>query len=351
MAKLDNSSPGRVVILRALQLGDLLCALPAWRALRRALPQAHITLVGLPWAAGFVERFNAYLDSFIEFPGVPAFPEQPARLHLFPAFLAEVQQWEYDLALQMQGSGLVSNTLVSLFGARESAGFFPAGFYPGGHCPDPDRYLQYPEGEPEIRRLLRLVEFLGFPSQGEALEFPLHREDWHSLNAALDEAGRRLPAGGYAVLHPGARSPERRWPVERFAAVGDGLARQGLQVVVTGSAAEAALAAELAARMQAPALNLAGRTDLGALAALLGEARLLVSNDTGLSHLAAALRIPSLVLFCASDPKRWAPLDQDRHRPVLNALQVSAAEVGARALALLDQVPPAPSPRELLYAA
>jgi ADP-heptose:LPS heptosyltransferase len=198
MAKLHNPAPVRVVILRALQLGDLLCALPAWRALRRALPQAHITLVGLPWAAGFVERFGVYLDGFIEFPGLPAFPEQPARLDLFPAFLAEVRRWGYDLALQMQGSGEVSNTLVSLFGARTCAGFYPA----GSACPAPTRFLEYPEAEPEVRRLLRLVEFLGFPPQGEELEFPLRPEDQLSLRATLAEAGGgALPAGEYAVFH------------------------------------------------------------------------------------------------------------------------------------------------------
>lgn len=350
MVDLKKIAPERIVILRALQLGDLLCAVPAWRALRRALPQAHITLVGLPWARGFVERFDSILDGMIEFPGVPAFPEQEPRLHLFPAFLAEVQSWEFDLALQMQGSGTVSNTLVSLFGARELAGFTPAGWVP----PEAGRFLEYPEGEHEIRRLLSLVEFLGFPSQGEELEFPLQAQDWASLRAVLREMGEPglLQAGGYVCLHPGARSPERRWPVERFAALADALAGLGLKVVITGAATERELVSALLARMRDPSLvvDLSGRTDLGALAALISGARLLICNDTGVSHLAAALRTPSLVLFSASDPRRWAPLNGELHRAVLSAPEVSAGELFERAVAFLEQLPPAPK-EVLTYAA
>jgi ADP-heptose:LPS heptosyltransferase len=75
------------------------------RSLRAALPETHITLIGLPWARHFVERFGEYLDEFIEFPGFPGFLEQPARIEQLPKFLSDIQQRRFDLALQMQGSG------------------------------------------------------------------------------------------------------------------------------------------------------------------------------------------------------------------------------------------------------
>jgi ADP-heptose:LPS heptosyltransferase len=77
--------------------------------------------------------------------------------------------------------------------------------------------------------------------------------------------------------------------------------------------------------MRYPSVNLAGQTDLGTMAALLSQASLLVSNDTGVSHLAAALRVPSVILFLASDPRRWAPQDRELHRVVgRNGVQAEA---------------------------
>ncbi len=312
--------PQRIVILRALQLGDSLCAVPAWRALRTAHPQAHITLIGLPWAHTFVSRFRHLVDDLLEFPGLPGFPEREPDVQAFPAFLAHIQQQEFDLALQMQGSGNLSNTLTMLLGARQAAGFY----LPGQYCPDPQRFLVYPEHEPEVWRHLRLMEFLGLPLQGDALEFPLTEQDRRDFEA-LPEA-QALQHSPYVVLHPGARAPERRWPAERFARVALALARQGLQIVITGSAQERSLAQAVQHHIAAQAgaaprlYNLAGRTSLGALAVLLQGASLLVSNDTGASHLAAALKTPSVILFLASDPLRWAPLDRDLHRAIPRAL-------------------------------
>ena len=123
----------------------------------------------------------------------------------------------------------------------------------------------------------------------------------------------RLDPGSFVCLHPGARHAAKRWAPACFARVGDALARQGWRIVLTGSGAETALAAEVADRMQAPALNAACDIPIGALAVLLSRSRLLVSNDTGVAHVAAGLRLPSVVVFFATDPRRWAPLDDRRH--------------------------------------
>src|SRR5690606_6854777 len=106
---------------------------------------------------------------------------------------------------------------------------------------------------------------------------------------------RDLRPGEYVCIHPGARAAERRWPAERFAAVADALAEKGLRIVLTGTADESPTTAAVARWMSTPAIDLAGRTSLGAMAALLQGARLVVCNDTGISHLAAALGVPSVV--------------------------------------------------------
>jgi ADP-heptose:LPS heptosyltransferase len=89
--------------------------------------------------------------------------------------------------------------------------------------------------------------------------------------------------------------------------------------------------------MKAPSWNLAGRTSLGALAVLLQDACLLICNDTGVSHLAAALKVKSVAIFTKSDPLRWAPLDRDRHRAVCSTTSVSPETVIAQAEDLLQE--------------
>lgn len=306
-AEMGEDPPRRIAVLRALQLGDLLCAVPALRALRAAAPQARITLIGLPWACSFVERYRAYLDDFMVLPGVPGLPEQPVQIELMPAFVAAARQREFDLAIQLHGSGLRTNPLLMRLGAKRNAGFY----MPGHACPDRSRFLPWSEREQEVLRALRLMELLGVTPQGNALEFPLHETDYR----ALQDCDATLPAPGtYACLHPGARMASRRWPPQRFAETADRLARLGLRIVLTGSADEAGLTQAVAHAMRAPALDLAGKTSIGALAALLSQARLAICNDTGISHVAVAVGTPSVVICSGADPQRWAPLDHHRHR-------------------------------------
>jgi ADP-heptose:LPS heptosyltransferase len=110
------------------------------------------------------------------------------------------------------------------------------------------------------------------------------------------------------IIHPGAAFAARRWPPERFAQVAAALSRTGRQVLITGSAAEQALGRRVAALAGIPDGSvLAGRTDVGALAALIGSARLVICGDTGVAHLASAFATPSVVLFGPVAPALWGP--------------------------------------------
>ncbi|HYX64263.1 MAG TPA: glycosyltransferase family 9 protein [Burkholderiales bacterium] len=292
----------KIAIFRALQLGDLLCAIPAVRAIRGAYPEARIALVGLAWARELAMRFAAYFDGFLEFPGFPGMPERRPDMAAIPRFFDAAAEQRFDLVLQMHGSGELSNPIAVLMGGTLSAGFYRAGHY----RPDPQRFFEWRDDEHEVRRWLRLVRSLGIEPRGEALEFPLASRDWADW--------RSLRLGDYAVLHPGSQLASRRWPAERFGEVGDALAAEGLQIVLTGTAGEANLTQRISFEMREPAIDLAGRTTLGSLAAVIARARLLVCNDTGVSHIAAATRTPSVVVACGSDPGRWAPLDRELHR-------------------------------------
>lgn len=306
----DLAGMRRIAVFRALQLGDLLCTVPALRALRRAAPQARITLIGLPWASSLVARYGMLVDDFIAFPGYPGMPEAEPQPDALPRFFAAARAQEFDLAIQLHGSGGLTNPLTQRLGAKRIAGFY----LEGDPCPDAGTFLQWNPREHEVLRYLRLLARLGISADGDQLEFPLRPGD----HAELALAAPSLQPGSHVCIHPGARLPSRRWPPQRFADVADGLAADGWTVIVTGAADEQPLTAAVLEAMKAPAIDLTGRTSLGGLAALLAGARLLVCNDTGVSHVAAAVRAPSVVVCSGADPDRWAPLDRERHR-VLHA--------------------------------
>jgi len=299
-------------VVRALPgVGDLLCAVPGLAALRAAHPDADITLVGLPSAAWFVEAHPRLVDDLLPVAGVPGLPEVVPDAAAARRFHATAAARRFDLAVQLHGSGVTTNPLTTMLGARHQVGAArPDQWQP------PGTVVPYPDDVHEILRVLAVTTAAGAPSVGTDLDLPL-------TPASRAEARRLLGGPGparapYVCLHPGASRPANRWPAERFAAVADLLAGAGHRVVLTGSPAESPVTAAVASAMTAaPVVDLAGRTSVVTLAAVLAGARLVVSNDTGAAHVAAAVQAPGVVVFHAGgDPARWAPLDRTRHRVV-----------------------------------
>lgn len=171
-----------------------------------------------------------------------------------------------------------------------TAGFVPA----DGGATRLDHTLVWRDDEPEVTLYLALMRALGYAEWGDYLEFPLGGLDYALWHVLCDE--HALDPARYVIVHPGARMASRRWPVERFALAARQLADDGWQIVLTGTRAELALADAFAEHLARPCVNLCGRTPLGALAALIGSARLLLCSDT----------------------VRWAPLDGARHRVLAN---------------------------------
>src|SRR5690606_9279947 len=141
----------------------------------------HITLIGLPNAAGLVERYANYLDELVAFPGLPGMPEQSPTGDL-PAFYAHAQAQQYDIAIQLHGSGQLTNPVVQQLGARYTAGFLPEG--PATQSiklrtthPAAEHWLPWPNHLPEILRYTALMEHLGIAVDSTELEFPLTAQD------------------------------------------------------------------------------------------------------------------------------------------------------------------------------
>ena len=303
--RLPSEEIKKIIIFRALQLGDMLCVIPAVRALRRAYPSAEITLCSLPWAKSLLERFPEYFDHSVEFPGYPGLPEQELNPVRFTAFLASVQAEKFDLALQMQGNGSVINPMVELFGAKYTAGFYIEGHY----YPKNELFLEYPDEGSEINRHLLLMNHLGIQSQGNYLEFPLRESD----QAEFDNLDLPLEPQRYICIHPGSRGAWRQWPVENFAALADYCYESGFTPVITGTKEELNIAEAVKAHMKNEPLMVVGKTSLGAVGILLKNAYALISNCTGVSHMASAFKTKSIVISMDGEPERWAPINRELH--------------------------------------
>jgi ADP-heptose:LPS heptosyltransferase len=343
-----DAEPRRIALVRARTgLGDLLCGVPALRALRARLPDARITMVGFAETAPVLARQAAYVDELLALPGWPGIPERPVRADELPGFLEAARERRFDVALQVYGANPAANVLTAALGAAVTGGFVVP-----GATPDPDlvTHLPYPHHLHEVDRHLALLEHLGAPPvDGGHLELPLHPEDEQEAAALGLEPGR------YALVHPGATSPSRRWPAERFAAVREGLEADGLEVLVTGTPGERELVGAVGGRAVTG-------LSLGGFAALVRDAALLVGSDTGATHVAAATGTPSVTAFLSGDPRRFGHAGRGPHRvarvqvacnpchhlscPIDHrcATALTAAEVLAHARAALAAGPHRPRP-------
>lgn len=293
-------APRKVAVLRASRIGDLICATPALRALRRALPEAEITLSTLPLLRELAERCP-YVDRFSPFPGFPGLAEQLFSARPATHFLAEMQAEQFDLALQMQGSGLYTNPFMLLLGARHTAGFVRPGRQ---GSPLLEAALPLPQTGHEIDRVLALVRFLGAGDAGRETTYALWPEDHEAARRLLAAVPRPLIG-----LHPGAWDGERRWPVIYFAAVARALqSHLGGTLVILGSHFEAARTDALAAALSgARYRNLGGQTGLGSLGAVVERLALLLTNDSGPAHIGYALGTPAVTVAHGGQRERYGP--------------------------------------------
>ncbi len=263
-----------VLVLRALGLGDACTAVPALRGARRAWPGARLHLAG-PAGPGAWLRGLGVVD------------------HVVPAAGLDPLAWAGGghVAVNLHGRGPQSHRLLAATQPARLVAFA---------CPEAGvDGPAWDEGEHEVARWCRLLEGSGGRC-GPA-----------DLRLGVDPDAERPDE---VLLHPGAAAAARRWPEQRWAQVATALARGGLRVGLTGTAAERALCERVAAGASGAATVLAGTLDVPALARRVAGAGLLVCGDTGVAHVATAVGTPSVLLFGPTAPGRWGPaVDQERH--------------------------------------
>jgi len=267
----------RLVVLRALGLGDFLTAVPALRALAAAFPGHRRILLAPAWLEPLAALLDGAVNRILDVEGRGAAPAAlPPQAH------------GADVAVNLHGRGPQSTAL--LWGTRPwrlvSFGV------PGGPA--------WHEEEHEVARWCRLLEESGIPADPRALDL---------------DAPPGTERHGATVLHPGAAAAARRWPTDRWAAVARSELAAGRAVVVSAGPGEETEAMSVAAAAGLPSATVRTGGDLGALARLVAGAGRVACADTGVAHLATALRVPSVVLFGPTPPAEWGPPpDRDRHR-------------------------------------
>jgi heptosyltransferase-1 len=300
----------RILIVKPSSLGDVIHGLPTLAALRDRFPQAHIGwLVKRQWV-GILERAEG-LDA--------VWPLDPG-LRGWAALLPRLRAARYELVVDLQGL-LRSALLAWLSGCPRRIGFAVGRegsnwFYSHRvEIPDPEMHA--------VDRYLLLAAALGArPSRNPEFRLICRPGDGEAVAAVLRDHGLR-GAGGWIAVAAGARWPTKRYPPESFAAVADRIQSLGLgPVAFIGGPEDQAVVAAVRAAMKTSAVDLAGATSLALLPALLASASLLVTNDSGPMHVAAAVGTRVVALFGPTSPLRTGPYG-DGHRVLANHIPCS----------------------------
>ncbi len=281
-------------------VGDAVLTLPALDALDRRFPRAEIVVLGRPWVAGLFGGQRG-VDRVLTYESAGAHRGLGGRW----ALGRHLREEGFDVAVLFPNS-LDSALVVWLAGIPCRVGYPTEGRRPLLTHPVPaaDGAAQ----RHQVFRYLALARALG--GQGEPLPHLAVRP------AAMEEADRLLAECGgephttWIAVNPGSvYGSAKRWPAERFAAAADRIAaRWQARILLVGSSREAGVIEAVARAMRQPAAVLGGRMDIAVLPALLRRVRLLLTNDTGAMHVAAAVATPVIAVFGPTDVEATGPL-------------------------------------------
>ena len=312
----DTTRPARFLVRAPNWLGDAVLSLPAVRDLRRNFPAARIEVLARPWVAPLYGAVSE-VDAVRESRGVGAD--------------AEAVRGAFDAAV------LLPNSFASALSVWRAAIPERWGYATDLRGPLLTRRPRVPaevRGRSQVYYYRAMLAGVGLDVSPEADASLRCPEDWAARGAALLGGGGGSGGAGvppqldserefisrerdepWIGLNPGAFfGPAKRWLPERYAAAGELLARHaGARVAILGGASERALGEAIAAGMRAPARMLCGETTLPELVGVLSRLRLLVTNDSGPMHVAAALGVPLVAVFGPTDWRETAPVGR-RHR-------------------------------------
>ena len=297
-ARWDWAQVRRILVVRLRSIGDTVLATPSLRALRRFLPEARIDILLEDWVAPLLEG-HADADRIITI-GRKSSTAARARL------ARELRAAEYDVAFNLHG-GTTATFLTRASGARHRVGYAAYRYSRlHNHVAPPAAELWGRERTHSVEQQLALPGWTGVPVTDRP------STSLAVTTQAAASVARRLQAAGIdeaqpvALFHPAAAFDTKRWAAANFARIAEHLAPRGLALVAVAAPNETDVVRALGAEAHVPIVSM---TDLSLpeVTALAARARLFVGNDSGIAHIAAAVRAPSVIVFGSSNIAHWRP--------------------------------------------
>ncbi len=305
-----SDAPRRILIRSTNWIGDAVMTLPAIKEVRRLFPQAQIDLLARPWVAEMFTHASC-VDRVVVFD--KAGPDK--GLGGMRRFARERLKPEgYDLALILPNS-FSSGLLIWLAGIKRRVGYPTS----GRGLLLTDRGNDTTDGLHQTRRYLHLLTSTGLsevdyldPDYLPDVSLPLDLDLAQEAARLLEPHGVTRDSAPLLGINPGAYfGPAKRWFPDRYAGVAEQLIeRHGATVLLFGAPGDVPLSAEIVQNMRGPVIDFTGKTSLVELLALMARCDLLLTNDSGPMHLAAALRRPLIALFGSTDEVATGPASE-----------------------------------------
>jgi ADP-heptose:LPS heptosyltransferase len=276
---------GKILVCHQGAVGDLILALPAIKTLRHALQPAWLEMLGHPWTLALVHGYP-YADAIMDINRAdmaPLFHEEAPLAAGMQGYLKG-----FDAAFCFSRSGALVHNLRRA-GIRQVFTL----------APFPDKRMHV------IDHHLSSLRAFGIAVAPTSPTIYLHHEDRQEAEQFLRNQGWDLTR--IVALHPGAGSRKKAWPATRFAALARALARQSHKILIIEGPADEKITKEVLKGLADIPYLLVQDLPITRLAALLSVASFFIGNDSGVSHLAAALKRPTIAIFGPTDPYIWAP--------------------------------------------
>lgn len=290
----------RLLLRAANWVGDAVMMTPAVCSLRRRFPKAEIFVLAKPWvvpvfeALPYVDRILVY-DKAGRHRGMAGFIRLVLDLRTFRFDAAILFQNAFEAAFIAALSGIPMRIGYSTDGRGILLTHRPPLFPRSRKIHQVDYYLGILKG-------------VGIPDTCRKLCLSIGDRETEKARYILDRYGIRR-SDTLVGINPGAAyGPAKQWPSDRFAALGDRIQEAfGTKILIFGGSADRSLGVRIRQSMRYPAVNLAGKTDLSEAMALIRECRLFITNDSGLMHVASALKVPLVAIFGSTDPEATGP--------------------------------------------